>query len=318
VVVGVTGAGGFIGKVLVDNLRQKNKSLHILSRKSGQCGSGSRYFSGDLSDNSEIDENFLSDVDVLYHCAGETNDVARMRLVHVNGMSKLLKAVRLHIEKTQKPLHWVQLSSVGAYGPPAVLVHAVRLVTEESKNAPKGEYEVSKTMADNLLLEAARLEPLLSYSILRPANVIGPGMTNQSLRALVGMIKRRLFFYIGSKMSVANYIHVNDVVSALLLCGEEGNAHGSIFNLSNDCLLSEIVDAVALAAGVKQPVLCVSEPPVRLIVKGLSLIRKGPLTHDRIDALVKRTYYPSDKIKNTLGYTHQYPIPESIVAMFGK
>jgi nucleoside-diphosphate-sugar epimerase len=318
VVVGVTGAGGFIGKVLVDNLREKNKFLHILSRKYSQYSPDSRYFFGDLSDNSEIDEAFLNDVDVLYHCAGEVNNFSQMRLVHVNGMYKLLKAVRLHIEKTQKPFHWVQLSSVGAYGPPAAPVRAVRLVTEESKNAPKGEYEVTKTMADDLLLEAAKLEPLLSYSILRPANVIGPAMTNQSLRALVKMIERRLFFYIGSKMAIANYIHVSDVVSALLLCGEERSAHNNIFNLSNDCLLSEVVDAVARAAGVNPPSFCVAEPLMRLLVKGLSSIRRGPLTQERIDALVKRTYYSSDKIKNILGYTHRYPIPESVVAMFVK
>lgn len=316
--VGVTGARGFIGKILVDNLREKGQFLHILSRKSGQNSNGSHHFFGDLSDNSEIDEAFLEDVDVLYHCAGEVNDVSRMRLVHVNGMSKLLKAVRHHIGKTQKPLHWVQLSSVGAYGPPSSPVRVVRQITEESKNAPKGEYEVTKTMADDLLLEAARFEPLLSYSILRPANVIGPEMTNQSLRALVKMIERRLFFYIGSKMTVANYVHVNDVVFALLLCGEERGARDNIFNLSNDCLLSEVVDAVARAADVKPPSLCVGESLVRFMVKALSSIQKGPLTQERIDALVKQTYYSSDKIKNTLGYTHQYPIPESIVAMFVK
>lgn len=42
------------------------------------------------------------------------------------------------------------------------------------------------------------------------------------------------------------------------------------------------------------------------------------LTHDRIDALVKRTYYPFEKIEKTPGVVPRHSIPEAVLSMFRK
>lgn len=312
----VTGGAGFIGKILIANLQENGVITHVLSRKGGVDKPLCRFFVGDLSQGENNFDDFLDDVEVVYHCAGEISDTALMYRVHVNGTERLLEAIRQKLEKTKRPMHWVQLSSVGAYGPPVGDAHDIRVVTETTSHAPRGQYEVTKTLSDELVMKFAEQEPLFSYTILRPSNVIGPTMTNQSLNRLITMIKKRYFFYIGNRSAISTYIHVDDVVSALMLCAGDARARGEIFNLSNDCKLSDIVKSVAGDSEIKPPTLCIPEKPLRVLVKFLSFFMRGPLTSERIDALVKRTNYPAKKMENVLGFVPRIAIPSAVIEMF--
>jgi nucleoside-diphosphate-sugar epimerase len=314
----VTGGAGFIGQRLVNGLEISGIDIRLLTRVKRASTTQKQYFVADLADKNIMLDGFLDGVSVVYHCAGEIKNTALMHVLHVDGIRRLLDAVNSQIKATNKPIHWVQLSSVGAYGPPIVLASELRTVTEETECKPQGEYEVTKTLADELVMQLAATEPLFSYTILRPSNVIGVSMPNQSLRSLVNMIKKRLFFYINSRSAVATYIHVDDVVAALMLCGTDLRAKGQVFNLSNDCALSEIVSAVAKDAGLKSPHLCMPEMPLRILVKLLSPILRIPITQGRIDALVRRTNYPHTKITEMLGFVPEFDIPSAVANMFEK
>lgn len=312
----VTGGGGFIGRRLVGSLRELGWSPRILTRVKPDSDINNLYFLGDLVDGCTSLSGLVSDVDVIFHCAGEVKNTSLMRALHVDGTARLLEEVKRQLNTSQKPIHWIQLSSVGAYGPPQGAAHSERIVVETTPCAPEGEYEITKTLSDELVEKFAEKEPLFSFCILRPSNVVGPTMSNQSLRALVRMIEKRIFFYIGSRCSVATYVHVDDVVAALVLCATHPNARGQVFNLSNDCLLSEIVDAVCLNSSLTPPNLCVPEYPVRVVAKLFSSVVNMPLTQNRIDALVKRTYYPTDKIEKYLEFKPGFSIPAAAAAMF--
>lgn len=311
----LTGGAGFIGQGLVSRLELSGFDVRLLTRRGKVCTDQKQYFVADLADKSVVLDAFLDGVSVVYNCAGEINNTTLMHAVHVDGTRRLLEAVGRRINNTKKPIHWVQLSSVGAYGSSIGLANQLRIVTETTECRPVGEYEVTKTLADELVMQLAATESLFSYTILRPSNVIGMCMPNQSLRSLVSIIKKRLFFYIGSRLTVATYVHVNDVVDALILCGTDSKARGQVFNLSNDCALSEIVSAVANASGFKPSNLCIPEIPLRMLVKLLSLVVLTPLTQERIDALVRRTYYPSTKIKEMLGFMPKHAIPNAVLSL---
>ena len=312
----VTGGKGFIGLRLVAALAQLGWNTRVLSRSSGLPTSHATCYVGDLLDKDSDLNGLLSDIDIVFHCAGEVKNTPLMRPLHVDGTRQLLEAAKNRIRLTGRPLHWVQLSSVGAYGPPLGAAHECRVIYETSPCLPVGEYETTKTSSDALVQECAINEPLFSFSILRPSNVIGQTMSNQSLRSLVRMVEKQLFFYIGSKRSVATYVHVDDVVAALVLCGSHQEARGHIFNLSNDCLLADIVEAVARQNELRSPKLCLPELPVRVVARLGSLVANFPLTQERIDALVRRTYYPTDKIESRLGYLPKFFIPTAVASMF--
>jgi nucleoside-diphosphate-sugar epimerase len=313
----VTGAGGFIGKALVEQLTAQDHTVHLLTRLGRLSTEHEKYFAANLLDENASLDAFLGDASVIYHCAGEIKNPSLMHGLHVDGTRRLLAAVRKKITASKQGVHWVQLSSVGAYGTPASgAANEQRVVTEATPCKPVGEYEVTKTMADELVIEFAKTEPLFTYTILRPSNVVASSMPNQSLRSLVGMIKKRLFFYIGSCTAVANYIHLDDVVDALILCGTDTRAQGQVFNLSNDCALSQMVEMIAKTSGIKSPNLCVPEWPLRLFVRLVSTLVRTPLTQDRIDALVRHTYYSTNKLRDVLGFVPKHDIPAVVSHMF--
>jgi nucleoside-diphosphate-sugar epimerase len=314
----ITGANGFIGSALLKKLVEEGHTVNVLTRNKIDSTEQIKYYAADLLDEQSCLDTFLDGVSVIYHCAGEIKNESRMYGLHVEGTRRLLEVLCSKILNTGKAVHWVQLSSVGAYGSPAGKANEPRVITEDTICKPVGKYEITKTLSDDLLLQFAKKQSLLTYTILRPSNVIASNMPNQSLRSLVKMIKNRLFFYIGNRTSVATYIHLDDVVDALLLCGKDARAHGQVFNLSNDCALSDIVNTVSTTSFIKPPNICVPERPLRLFVKIISTVVRIPLTQDRIDALVRHTHYPANKLRVILGFMPKHDIASAASNMFDK
>lgn len=300
----VTGANGFIGRCLVDALSCQGHSIRVLTRRPGCLFPDDvQVVMGDLTSPDCPLDQFLVGCEVVFHCAGEIRDVGAMHLLHVNGTQRLLHAVLKESAQTGQKIHWVQLSSVGAYGPPHGPAKMDRIVTEDTPPRPVGEYEITKTRADELVIQASE-GGSMTYSIVRPSNVFGAGMTNQSLFNMVGMIDRRLFFYIGKPGASANYIHVDNVVEGLISCGTMQSAKGRVFNLSDHCTLEHFVEVIAAALGCASPWLRIPESIAYLMGVTLGRLPGFPLTQSRVNALVNRSIYPISHIQDELGYHH--------------
>ena len=300
----VTGANGFIGRCLVDALSRQGYSIRVLTRRP-VClfPDGVQVIVGDLTSPDCPLDQFLEGCEVIFHCAGEIHDVAAMRLLHINGTQWLLKAVLKKSIQTGKKIHWVQLSSVGAYGSPHGPAKTDRIVTENTSPRPVGEYEVTKTRADDLVIKASE-SGLMTYSIVRPSNVFGAKMTNQSLFKMIAMIDCGLFFYIGKPGASANYVHVDNVVEGLISCGTQLAARGKVYNLSDQCMLEYFVGVIATNLGRTAPQKRIPEIIARLAGMTLGRLPGFPLTQARIDALVNRSIYPISHIQNELGYRY--------------
>lgn len=312
----MTGGGGFIGSRLVARLREAGTPMRLLTRKARADDALCEFRQVDLLDPDAAIDQLFEDVEVFYHCAGELNRHDRMRALHVDATQRLLEAAVRHIGRTGRSLHWVQLSSVGVYGPPPGAPEIFRSVDERAQPAPLGEYEVTKAMSDQLVLDFSARHAGLTCTLLRPSIVIADDMPNQSLRSLVSAVRRGAFFYIGNRDAIATYVHVDDVVDALLLCGVHEAAVGQIFNLSNDCRLSALVDAIRRRAGRTGQVICLPATPLRAVVRLLSGFVPLPLNASRIDALMKQTTYPCTKIQAILGFAPTRAVPDLIADMF--
>jgi nucleoside-diphosphate-sugar epimerase len=223
-----------------------------------------------------------------------------MRALHVDATRKLAEAASGRIR------HWVQLSSVGVYGS-----LKAGIVTEESALNPIGEYEVTKAESERIVADVAN-NGGFGYSILRPSNVFGTEMANQSLFAMISMIHRDLFFFIGNPGASANYIHVDNVVDALVLCGEKTEADAQLYNLSDYRTVEQFVAVIAESLGKSVPSLRVPEWPVRLAARLLGGIRGFPLTKARVDALTGRAVYSIAKIERELDYRHAVSMEQGL------
>ena len=314
----ITGANGFIGQSIVTALYRQGFSIRVLTRRP-DCSfpDGIQVVRGDLSTPDCPVEKFLMGCEIVFHCAGEIHDISSMQSLHVDGTQYLLQAVLKESAKNQKKIHWVQLSSVGVYGRPEGGTYRDRIVTENTYPCPIGEYETTKAMADDLVIQASNAG-LMTYSILRPSNVFGEMMPNQSLRGLVSMVKRGLFFYIGEPGAIATYIHVDDVTTAMMECALNPKARGRIYNLSNDCLLEDLIKHIASILGVRSPWMRVPETLARNAVGIFEGRMNIPLTQSRIDALINNTRYPADKIISELGFRFTKPMPTSVEELIKK
>ncbi|MFZ3018236.1 MAG: NAD-dependent epimerase/dehydratase family protein [Gallionella sp.] len=294
-IVAITGGTGFIGQKLVARLIEDGNVVRLLTRRSpafAASGSLEVHECDLLAAQPDELAKILDGVEVLYHCAGQLKDANVMRALHVDATRKLAEAASGRIR------HWVQLSSVGVYGS-----LKVGIVTEESALNPIGEYEVTKAESDGIVADAAS-NGGFGYSILRPSNVFGTEMANQSLFAMISMIHRDLFFFIGNPGASANYIHVDNVVDALVLCGEKTEADGQLYNLSDHRTMEQFIAVIAESLARPIPSLRVPEWSIRLPARLLGGIPGFPLTELRVDALIGRAIYSTTKIEHELGYWH--------------
>jgi nucleoside-diphosphate-sugar epimerase len=294
-IVAVTGGTGFIGKKLVARLVERGDTVRLLTRNAAVPGLSPpvqihrcdllTVRTGDLA-------TMLDGVDVLYHCAGQLTNAQVMRALHVDATRKLAEAA------SQKIGHWVQLSSVGVYGP----VHQ-GTIDEDSAANPVGEYEITKAESDNIVVDGANRGGY-GYSMLRPSNVFGADMSNRSLFGMIRMIDRGLFFYIGKPGASANYIHVDNVAEGLIRCATMPAARGRIYNLSDHRTLEQFAGVIAEALGRSAPRLRVPQPLAHLIGATLGRMPGFPLTLSRVAALTNRSIYPISRIWQELDYRH--------------
>ena len=301
-IVAITGGTGFIGKHLIArHVARGDQVRYLTRRRAARDTGGATAHIGDLSYSTADLRQFVRGVDVLYHCAAELRNEAEMHNTNVLGTAKLLGAAIGEIGR------WVQLSSTGVYGNE---LHGD--INEDAKINPVNAYEKSKATSDQLVCAAAEKQKLPCV-VLRPSNVYGTDMPNQSLFQLVKIVDRGMFFFIGKHGAVANYIQVENVVDALVLCGTAGvPINGRAYIVSDHRTLEDLVGIITAALGKKTPQIRLPESLVRTAVALAGSIPHFPLKSSRVDALTNRTVYRADRIKSELGYKNKISMEEGI------
>ena len=88
-----------------------------------------------------------------------------------------------------------------------------------------------------------------------------------------------------------------------------------VYNVSNDCSVEEMIGGIATGAGVRPPRLRLPEKPLRVLLQLLPGGLAGPLTTERLNALVARTTYPCQKLTSHIGYKPVRPVPETLATI---
>ncbi|MEY3500345.1 MAG: hypothetical protein RL308_2014 [Bacteroidota bacterium] len=288
----LTGASGFIGKLLLKKHLELGDEVHVLSRRASAAFEfypNLFHHQCDLLDLKNLQEFFI-DTDVLYHCAAEIRDESKMQSVNVDGTVNLLQA------SFGKVKHWVQLSSVGVYGP-----IDRGTVSESHSYNPINQYEKTKLQSDILVMEAA-MKNSFTYTLIRPSNVFGAEMKNASLFQLIKMIDSGYYFFIGPKGASANYVPAPNVVEALFLAATHSKAKNEIYTISSWTTIEDFIGIIANELGKPLPKLRISLVFIKLIAGMLAIFPQNPLTNSRVKALTSRSLYLTTKIEDELGY----------------
>lgn len=297
--IGITGGRGFIGSRLVAYHQIQGDQIRILSRQTESFSSDNlSLVLADLEHPNKRDlSEFCDGLDVLYHCAGETKNEAAMFRVHDAGTKALVQAA------TSRVGRWVQLSSVGVYGP-----QRTGVVLENSPTSPYGTYETSKFLSDCHVIQSS-----LNFTVLRPSTVFGNCMPNQSLRDWINAIASRKFVFFGAPGAMTNYVHVENVVDALVLCGSLDAANRKTYIVSDSCEIEVFVSYICDGLQLPRP----HRVPLWM-GKLLAMLPKAPLSRSRLAALTSSASYSNELLKSDLGFTPRVPLREGLLEMLGE
>jgi nucleoside-diphosphate-sugar epimerase len=317
--VAITGAAGYLGSLLVRAHAARGDEVNALARDDSgiEALPGVTRFGADLVRPADVPAAFFDNADVVYHCAAEIAREPLMQTVNVDATRALLEQARGRVG------HWVQVSSLSVYGR-----HRHAVVTEDTAPNPGRLYAHTKLAGDALVEEKSG--GAFSYTLARPAGVIGPSMRNRSMHALISAVDRGRFCYIGKPGAIANFIHERNIAEALVLCGTRAQAKGRTYNLSQNCTIEAMAGAIGAALHSKtgtdphlhtaETAVCprfvrIPEGPARLAARLGGFIPGFPLTTGRVDALTSRVEYPTTRIERELGFTHSSSIEDALRAL---
>lgn len=243
----VVGAGGLIGRAIVEHLRSSphHQVVGLVSpRLDPELGGGMPAV--DILDSVALRSHFkLLKPKVVINAAGRAHARTGTAEMDVNsqGAANVAKA-----SSECGAMRLLHLSSVSVYGPS----HG-RELTEDTEPAPRGEYAESKLLGE-ILARGISEERGLPLTVLRLAMV--PSVGNYSnLEDLARAIIRRRFLWVGDGSNLKSFVPLADLVNAVALEATTAPVPGTeIFNVAASPLpMREIVECLAEGIGVAPP-----------------------------------------------------------------
>jgi len=207
--VALTGATGFIGRVLLRHLREQGFQVRALYRPSSppppNLADSVQWQAGDLADQDSL-RALVAGADSIVHCAGAVRGTTlqQFKKVNTDGVARLLEAAT-----EQKVSRFLLISSLAAREPAL------------------SAYAASKKLGEDVLMEQ---DGRISWDILRPPAVYGPG--DREMQPLLQLIKRGIVPMIGSKDARFSLLYVDDLAAAVIqLLKSERAETGRCFEL---------------------------------------------------------------------------------------
>lgn len=226
----ITGHNGFLGKILLKKLQNKNLNIFGISRGINQGLECVNYF-GDVT-NLNVLQNIMSskNIDTVIHLAGkaivsecEENPFDAFKINGL-GTAAVLEASRItHVKKI------ISVETDKVYG-----YQKLMPTPETSKLNPGGPYEFSKVLSAEISNFYRNYYEMNIISV-RPANLIGDGDHNTT-RIMPNAFKHILEgkgipIYEEAKKMTRDFIYVSDVAEALYILSINNNKHYK-YNLS--------------------------------------------------------------------------------------
>ncbi len=250
----VTGAAGFLGKVIVNKLVKMGRKVRALvlpgDAAAEMLPAGVELVRGDVSDDSTLDEFFAGELDrsCVIHCAGIISIASkrdpRLWRVNVGGTKNIIDRCLKH-----GLARVVCVSSV----------HAVpekprgQTTCEPGSFAPRlvrGHYAKSKAEGAQYALAAA--EKGLNVSTVHPSGIIGPYDDNK------GSITSTVISFCSRRLPTASrggydFADVRDVADGIISCCDSGRSGESYILSGNYASLKDILSHISRAGYGREP-----------------------------------------------------------------
>jgi nucleoside-diphosphate-sugar epimerase len=230
----MTGATGYVGPYVLDKLVQDGDDVKVLALPGTEDQlshhDAVRVFSGSLDD-LDVLARATRGVEVVYHLSGLYPDspVKDMIRVNVGGTRNLLQAsVAAGVRRV------VYISSVTVYKPtvgPRLQPINENFPLRTSSYGMFGHYGLSKIGAEKLIKQF-HVHHNIEYVVLRPTEIYGP--PRWYFENLIRLVAHhpRLALSQSAHYGDMQWVHIRDLVNAVLLAGSRTIARNNIFNIT--------------------------------------------------------------------------------------
>jgi len=299
----ITGASGFIGRVLMQVCFQRQWDVRVLQHNrplQGESPSKHEYdvVEGDITDPSSL-EGLFEGVDIVFHCAAALG----ASILSANDFFRINAGGTKNVFQTAKDAgvtKIVHFSSAGVLGS----VKKGEVADEDYAPIPQNNYDRSKLEGENIARHFA--EEGMNVVIVRPGWVYGPG--DRRTFKLIKAIAKKRFILVTKGETLQTPIYIDDLVDGVFLCAEKGQrAH--IYHIAGSEVLpvKDIVTTIASAAGTKIPPISLPLLPVKLaasvLERSFALLKKeAPLTRGKLSFFIHPKPLAIQKAKQNLGY----------------
>jgi nucleoside-diphosphate-sugar epimerase len=311
----VTGYTGFVGRHIIQSLRESGCRVRGLSRhaQSGSDTTDLEVFQGDLT-RQETLRGVAKHIDTIIHAAGYAHSTAGPSGIH--RQVTLMGTQHLLAEAEKSDVRrFVFVSSVKAMPEPGA-----DCLDETAEGLPEDEYGLSRRQAEELVLEAGRRTGM-HVSILRPALVYGPGCKG-NLASMLRWIDMGLFPPVPDTGNRRSMVDVRDLVRAILLAASQQAAEGATFIITDgeDYTTQRIYSGMSAALGKCVPGWSVPAPVLRALGKmgdayEFFLRRAAPYNSRICSKLLDSACYRSIHAASDLGFCPAYKLEDALPAM---
>ena len=316
----VTGASGFIGSTLIEELDTLGFEVRAFIRDQSSAANldGLKYqrIDGNLSDFHSLCK-AVKDVDYIFHLAGVNSAANRAGFFEQNsrGTERLARAVAAVGPNLTR---MVFVSSLAAAGPSDSLYPRV----ETDLDRPVSNYGESKLRAEKALLNFKNLFPI---AIVRPPFVYGP--KDKTVFKMVQTVARNFVPVVyGGGLGGHKYysaIHAKDLCRGIVqvaVASQQRVPSGEVFYLAEDGVhtYQDLMATIAERLNCDPLMVRVPKVAIQLTAAGLTafgfLARKSfPLNMDRLKELMSDYWICSNqKAKTILGFVPEFDFSSGI------
>lgn len=302
----VTGAGGFVGRVVCAQLLAKSYCVRGTVRECGRHQLDDRI---DAVQVASVDENTdwseaLANIDVVIHLAARVhimdddskNPLEEFRRVNTAGTEHLARiAAAVGVKRM------VYVSSIKVNGDATL---GEKKLSESGEASPQDPYGISKWEAEKALHRVSQ-ETGLEVVSVRPPLVYGPGVKG-NFAQMMSILAKDIPLPLASVHNRRSLIYVDNLVDALILCATHPAVAGQTYLVSDgNVSTSDLLRQLGVAMG--KPARLFYFPQFLLKLAG-RLVGKSA----QIERLLGSLQVDSSKIRRELGWKPPFTLQEGI------
>ena len=312
----VTGAGGFLGRAVVNDLLESGRHIHALVRDVSQASTFSRtvdVFIGDVRDPRSTKE-ATRGCDTIIHLAGKAHAIDDDRVgedeyksVNVDGTRQLLEGAVAGGTR-----RFIFASSVKVFGETTR-----RCLDEHDPPAPRTPYARSKWLAEQAVASYANRAGMITVSFRLPL-VYGPTRKGNLFR-MIAAIDQGRFPPLPRISAVRSMLHVNNFLLAVRAASAADGFPRPMYIVTDGkpYSITEVYDLLRSGLGKnpaswRTPVWALSWAARCGDVLQTLSHRKMPFSHSTLEKLIGPAWYSPEALIREMGYKPQYDFESAI------